>query len=108
MDTLSLTILMFSGMCAILGVLALIELVLKHLTRTHLFLIGSLLSSAALLGMFAYALWTTFGWWTLAILSYSIAHGVVNSWVIFNSVPKNWDLPIYRETNEGTYGPRIR
>lgn len=106
MDTIFLTILMFSGMCAILGVLALIELVLKHLTRTHLFLIGSLLSTAALLGMFAYALWTTFGWWSLAILSYSIAHGAISGWIVMNGPPKKWEYPIYRVG--GINAPRIR
>lgn len=108
MDTLFLTILAVIAMCSVIAFLGIIEWVLMRITRTHLYMITSLTSTLGLTWMFGYALWTTFGWWSLAILIYSSIHGILNGWILTNGVPKNWDSPIYRETNGRTYGPRIR
>jgi hypothetical protein len=108
MDTLFLTILAIIAMCSVIAFLGIIEWVLMRITRAHLYILTSLSSTLGLLWMFGYALWTTFGWWCLAILAFAFVHGILNSWLLINSVPKNWDSPIYRKTNGRTYGPRIR
>lgn len=108
MDTLFLAILSIVAMLSVLGALGIIEWVLMRITRTHLYMITSLTSTLGLTWMFGYALWTTFGWWCLAILAFASVHGILNGWLLINGVPKNWDSPIYRETNGRTYGPRVR
>lgn len=108
MDVLFLTILSTVAMLCVLGALGVMEWVLVRITRAHLYILLSLPSTLGLIWMFGYALWTTFGWWSLAILIYASIHGVINGWIIINGVPKNWDSPIYREENGRTYGPRIR
>lgn len=108
MDTLFLTILSTVAMLAALGALGIIEWIMVRITRAHLYILASLSSTLGLVWMFGYALWTTFGWWSIAILALASIHSVVSGWAIINGIPKNWDSPIYKETNGRTYGPRIR